>query len=200
MPEPLRWNMTLPNGEPLRFDMGPAFIWNGNVPAYLYPVMPSDPNNKISLVISAADKTMLLGHFSAIIDYFADKGPALTAVQRKMQSIGDERAGMLDVFPLEMNNHPQFRPSYVQMPEVTIDVTGLRDVMELQAACDAVCQRLGDFNKMIGNDLLLAFNAHFGATREAAKRNQPGALDSYQRMAPYYPTGGNNQPPAPPTP
>jgi hypothetical protein len=201
MPEPLRWDMILPNGEPLRYDMGPDFRWDGNVPEYLYPQnIMNDPNNKVSIVISPADKTMLLGHFQAVIDYFEAKGPALTAAQRKIQSIAQERAGMLDVFPAEMTANSQFRPSWIDMPEVAKDVTALREIMELEAKSDAVCQRIGDFSKLIGNDLLLAFNPHFGSTREAAKRNQPGALASYQRMAPYYPGGGGAPPTPPPTP
>ena len=35
-PEPLRWDMTLPDGQPLRFDMGPEFTWDGKVPASYY--------------------------------------------------------------------------------------------------------------------------------------------------------------------
>ena len=34
---PLRYDMILPNGEPLRWDMGPQFVWNGDVPANLLP-------------------------------------------------------------------------------------------------------------------------------------------------------------------
>src|SRR5258708_2052813 len=37
MAEPLRYDMILPNGEPLRWDMGPEFVWDGNVPPHLYP-------------------------------------------------------------------------------------------------------------------------------------------------------------------
>lgn len=193
--------MILPNSQPLRWNMGPEFRWNGNVPEHLYPTNTmSDPNNKVSITISEADKTMLLGHLQAVIDYFEDKGPALTAAQRRMQSIGVERAGMLDVFPDEMNEHPEFRPTWINMPEVVKDVDSLRTLFCIEAKSDEACQRISDFCKLVGNDLLLAFNPHFGSTREAAKRNQPGALVSYQRMAPYYPGGGNNQPPTPPTP
>ena len=34
---PLRYDMILPNGEPLRWDMGPEFVWDGDVPAHLLP-------------------------------------------------------------------------------------------------------------------------------------------------------------------
>ncbi len=37
MPSPLRYDMTLPNGEPLRWDMGPEFTWDGDVPSHLQP-------------------------------------------------------------------------------------------------------------------------------------------------------------------
>ena len=37
MANPLRYDMILPNGEPLRWDMGPEFVWDGDVPAHLLP-------------------------------------------------------------------------------------------------------------------------------------------------------------------
>jgi hypothetical protein len=37
MAEPLRWDMTLPNGEKLRWDMGPEYRWDGSVPNSAYP-------------------------------------------------------------------------------------------------------------------------------------------------------------------
>lgn len=161
----------------------------------------SDPNNKVSIIITPADETMLIGHLQAVIDYFAGKGPALTKAQRRMQSIADERAGMLDVFPTEMNTHAQIRPQWVSMPEVTKDVDALRPVKRVTAKALEACARLEDFDKLIGNDLLLNFSAHFGATREAARRNQPGAQASYDLMAPYFPGGGSGggtpPPPAP---
>src|SRR3954469_5375555 len=134
MPEPLRWGMILPNGEPLRYGMGPDIKWNGTVPQRFYPTnIMSDPNNKVSFTVTAAEKADLIGHFTAIKAFLADKGPALTAIQRRMQSIAEERAGMLDVFPAEMTNHPQFRPSWVSMPEVTKDVDTLRIVLDIVA-------------------------------------------------------------------
>ena len=38
-PEPLRYDMILPNGQPLRWDMGPEYTWDGNVPASAYPTL-----------------------------------------------------------------------------------------------------------------------------------------------------------------
>lgn len=37
--------MTLPNGQPLRWDMGPEYTWDGNVPESAYPdtTMTTDP-------------------------------------------------------------------------------------------------------------------------------------------------------------
>lgn len=34
---PLRYNMILPDGEPLRWDMGPGFVWGGDVPPNYLP-------------------------------------------------------------------------------------------------------------------------------------------------------------------
>jgi hypothetical protein len=191
--------MILPDGQPLRFDMGLEFRWDGNVPENLYPPNTmSDPNNKVSININTADETMLIGHLQAIIDYFVGKGPALTKAQRRMPSIADERAGMLDVLPTEMNAHPQIRPQWINMGEVTKDVDALRSTKRVIAKAAEALTRLEDFDKLLGNDLLLNFSAHFGASREAARRNQPGAQDSYDRMAPYFPGGGGGGGTTPP--
>lgn len=45
--------MTLPNGEPLRWDMGPEFVWGGDVPASLYPTRHM-PQIRVSLGFAQA--------------------------------------------------------------------------------------------------------------------------------------------------
>jgi hypothetical protein len=48
MGKKLRFDMTLPNGQPLRFDMGPQFRWDGEVPANSnLPTTPRMPSQNL---------------------------------------------------------------------------------------------------------------------------------------------------------
>jgi hypothetical protein len=67
MGEKLRWNMTLPNGEKLRWGMGPQFKWNGDVPDNLNPQPPPRmPQNLITATLSATLAAELLADLAAL--------------------------------------------------------------------------------------------------------------------------------------
>ncbi len=58
--------MILPNGQPLRFDMGPEYRLDGNAPESAYPTHTMTTDNRISATLSDADLAAILGHVSAI--------------------------------------------------------------------------------------------------------------------------------------
>ncbi len=67
MGEKLRWDMVLPNGEPLRWDMGPAFTWDGEVPDNLNPPTPIHmPQNLISATLAQTLATEIIADVAAL--------------------------------------------------------------------------------------------------------------------------------------
>ncbi len=67
-PEPLRCDMTLPDGQPLRWDTGPEFTWDGKVPARYYQNQTSDPMTQdlISADIAQALADELIADIAAL--------------------------------------------------------------------------------------------------------------------------------------
>lgn len=66
-PEPLRFDMILPDGQPLRFDMGPEFTFDGKVPARYYQ---NQTNTSMSQDLISADIAQTLAN-EIIADFAA---------------------------------------------------------------------------------------------------------------------------------
>src|SRR5882672_4352972 len=69
MPEPLRWDMTLPNGEPLRWD-SPQFVWDGFVPENLNPNQPMQQNLNSTAITQTQEDAIITkaGELRALIE------------------------------------------------------------------------------------------------------------------------------------
>ncbi len=99
-PEPLKWGMTLPDGQPLRWDMGPDFTWDGNVPARYYN---HPTNTNMSQDLISADFTQAQAS-EVITDLQASRAKmpfirALTEKEKKhILEKGLGNAGLCDVF------------------------------------------------------------------------------------------------------
>ncbi len=188
MPEPLRWDMILPNGEPLRFDMGPEFVWGGNVPDNLnqtYPPMSED--NKISATLSAANLTAVL----AALDTIETLMPFLVALtdeqRRELLSIGDKGMGFNDKIAGYMVSHPAFIPNYVDTAEVTKDRTLNGQVMQVLTRVRTFCSNLEDTHRVLNSDVQLANLGYFNNTAQAAKRGQADADTIYKDLSARFP-------------
>lgn len=201
MPEPLRWDMILPDGQPLRLDMGPEFRWDGNVPEHLYPstsAMNSD--NKISATISAEDKALILAAFNTIKTKLPFRVNLTPEGRRSTPAIATERGGMNTTFPMEMNAHPELVPSYVDMAEVSKDSALWEALDEIEAAAREVCEGIADTKQVVGNDLLLAYLSFYSNAGQAAKRSVAGIQAVYDNLRRYFRRGGTTPatPPANP--
>lgn len=89
MPEPLRWDMTLPDGEPLRWD-DPRFVWDGFVPEENNaPKLMTQ--NLIDLQIPDADWLAIDAALLILETKFGAKLLDLTVDQRKeLTKMGDK--------------------------------------------------------------------------------------------------------------
>jgi len=190
MPEPLRWDMVLPDGEPLRWD-DPRFIWDGFVPEENNnapnTVMPND--NRISVTLTDATVTDVLGHLGNIhsaLNFLVN----LTPEERKsLVSIGTARAGMDTDFVNAMTAHPELVPSYVNMTEVNKDKEFRRQMARLITPFMELCEALSDTNALAASDSMMAYSSFYASAKEAARRNVPGADTIVDNLAKYFPQG-----------
>ncbi len=202
MGEKLRWNMTLPNGEPLRWGMGPQFQWNGDVPANLNPPEPMpDPDNQVSAEIPAATLTSILAKIAeaeALLD-----GLLITLTD-------DERIHALKLGPTlpsfdqgawqDMQTSPQFVPDWVAPVETGKDVALYSPLGQIEQRLESFQRKVEDTLMQTGHEIRKGTGAYYENVKAAAKRGVPGAQPVVDHLAPLYPArrgrrpGGENPP------
>lgn len=121
MPSPLRFDMTLPNGEPLRWDMGPEFTWDGDVPSHLQPNTTMQQNDA-SIVIPAEAEADILATAELLRTKIAAFAKTLTEDERESYfKLGDKRTAFDQNCDNYMHQHPNTVPPTVNLAEYDKD-------------------------------------------------------------------------------
>src|SRR5882672_11309692 len=152
MPEPLRWNMILPNGEPLRYDMGPDFRWDGDVPEYLYnQTQKVMTQNILDLNISDADWLLIDAALVTLETKLGAKLADLNVQQRKeLVKMGDKSEAF-------------GRQNAASLPPQTVtdltaeegDLTNLDKLRPRLARLMSLNEKAGDSEMALGSDIMV---------------------------------------------
>ncbi len=195
--------MILPNGQPLRWDMGPEFTWDGNVPASAYPNPPTlmTTENRISAALTDADLTAILGHLTAVRTLLPFLVNVPIAERNGIAKFGDKSQAFDEKCKDYEHQRPDLVPAFVSVPETDKD-RALRDKMKTingvlgQLADDGFCTEL-----VLGGDLADSDKAFYAAVRLAAANGVPGAQAIYEDLKQRYPSVPRKPAtPKPPTP
>lgn len=203
MPEPedLTWDMTLPDGQPLRFDMGPEFTWDGKVPARYYTSTSSTSMpNLISATLAAGDLTTILANLAANHDLMPFL-LSLSAEQRqKLFKAGAKRAGAIPLAQMAVTQFPEIFPATFPTAEVSKDALLRSAVMTLKTEYDMESAALGDTLLALNADSMQHVREVYKYVK-AAKDTVPGIRPLYEQLAVYFdrpdqpeetpPAGGN---------
>lgn len=157
--------------------------------------MPND--NRISQTVTDAVVTEILGHIGAIHSALAFLVNLTPAERKSLLAIGTARAGMDTDFVNAMNAHPELVPSYVTMAEVLKDKEFRRQMGRIIGPISELNEALIDTNALAAHDSMMAYLSFYANTKEAAKRNVPGADTLVAALAQYFPTGRRNPTPSP---
>lgn len=163
MPEPLRWDMILPNGEPLRWD-SPEFVWDGFVPQQNTPMT----QNLITLNISTQDWT--------------DIDAALTTLETKLGAkladLDEEQRG--EITKMGPKSEAFCRQSLVvgrqnaaALPAQTVtdltaeegDLTGLDQLRPRLVRLTALKEKAEDTEMALGSDIKVFCLALYGVLK-----------------------------------
>lgn len=188
-PEPLRYDMILPDGEPLRWDMGPEYVWDGNVPASAYPPIPNPmtTENRLSAELTDANLTAILGHLNAARALM----PFLVSIPMEERNgiakFGDKSHAFDDKCADYEAQRADLVPAFVSVPETTKDRVLIAKVKTVNAALaqladDGFCTEL-----VLGGDIADSDKAFYAAVRLAAANNVPGAQAIYEDLKQRYP-------------
>lgn len=115
-PTPLRFDMVLPNGQPLRFDMGPEYRLDGMVPTSAYPnTTMSLPN--VAVPFPAQTLADILAGIKTVKDLFPVLKPVGPAERDKLQTIAAGREPYVTEAFADAKAEPATVPTTIDMAD-----------------------------------------------------------------------------------
>ncbi len=162
--------MKLPSGEPLRYDMGPEFRWDGNVPENLYPKKPMQQND-ISITITQDAEDDVLAK-------------AEVAFDQKSDNYMHQRTDL--VLP------------NVDLPEYDKDGASTESIKRTRAKVGTIDTMLADTLIVLGSNRLDADLKFYHYLEFIADSGAAGAAEIHADLKATYP--GRNKPKATPPP
>ena len=125
MATPLRFDMILPNGEPLRWDT-PVARWGGTVEEVMAAINQQNNKsmntNKISAVLAPVDRDAAIEHLQSIKTLFPFL-QGLTAEQKKrIKRAGDTHLPFIQKAYTYAAQHPEVLPGTFSLPEFAKDI------------------------------------------------------------------------------
>ena len=188
MATPLRFDMTLPNGEPLRFDM-PGARWDGTVEKVMAALAPKNKimsnDNRISVTISDQDITTILGHLDGIetvLNFLISRDPGDNTVM-----LGDKSVGFDDKCAAYIASNPEFLPGFIDPAEVLKDRAARAQFQKFLSRLNVLAGKANDTFNVIGNEIYTADLAYYNNTDEGARRGRAGAKTIHDDLATRYP-------------
>jgi len=202
MPEPLRFDMTLPNGEPLRWDMGPEFTWDGNVPSHLYPTTIMQQNDA-SIVVPAEAEADILATAELLHTKIAVYAQSLTDAERASYfKLGDKRAAFDQKCDNYMHQRPDTVPPTINIAEYDKDGAARATFLRFEAKIGTILSPVTDTLIILGADRMSANTAYYHYQPLAAAAGVAGSEDIHADLQETYPGGRRRAatPPSPPAP
>lgn len=197
MSDPLKWNMTLPNGQPLRWDMGPEYTWDGVIPASAYPRKAMQQND-ISQTVTAAQEAAIMTKIDELNALIAAWAMTITDAQRQSYfKLSDRRLAFHEKCRDYMHQHPETVPPTIDMTEYDKDQNLFDATSRIIAKINTVLQPVVDTQTVAGADLLNADLFYYNYLPLEAKAGVPGAEDIHGDLKESYPGRGPGTPKAP---
>lgn len=190
--------MILPNGQPLRWDMGPEFRWDGNVPkSQPNPDhMPSD--NTISAEMTEAAVLAVNNAIDTIRANMPFLASLTNAERRTKSKLGDGRVALDEDAYTLMGQNPALIPAFIVMEEVTKDRNLRTQVDGIRLRLSSLCSDVDDTELVLGHEMLKAYLAFYANAQQATARGVTGAQTVVEVLSPYFARPPRNPPPANP--
>lgn len=157
MPEPLRWDMTLPNGEPLRWDT-PGYVWDGDAPENLDPKPKTMTQDLITLDISDADWILIDAALETLETKFAAKLTDLTVEQRsELTKMGGKSETFCRQSLITGRQNAAMLPPQT-VTDLTAEEGDLKDLEKLRprlARLMSLNEKAGDTEMALGSDIMV---------------------------------------------
>lgn len=151
MATPLRYDLTLPNGEPLRFDT-PGARWDGTVEEVMAANHTNTMQNKISATLSDADKTTATGHFTALLALLTFLRNMTEEEKKHINKAANGRLPFIQQAQQYAVQYPGVFPANFNLPEFTKDVTFLSQFVAVVNADENFHTKISDTFTLVNSD------------------------------------------------
>lgn len=201
MATPLRWNMILPNGQPLRYGM---FRWGQTVEEVMAALNQQNQNNtmqnKISATLTDADKATALGHFTALLALLTFLRNLTTEEKARINKAANGRLAFILQAQQYAAQFPGVLAGNFSLPEFTKDTTFINQFVPLVNADENFHNKIRDVFTLAmsdGYDQALKVYNFFKAANFNGEYN-----DVVANLGSYFEGQGKKKPtpPTPPTP
>jgi len=195
MPQSLSWDSGL-----VWDSLAPGIAWDGFVPTN--PTKrPMASDNRISLEITAAQKTAIVNAVTALKTALNGIIINLTKEERQaLPKIGDKTLAFDEKCKAYMAARPELVPSFLDMAELTKDRKAIEDLLPCLRELAPLCEGLEDTITLAYSDVYVADLAFHQNVKQAAKRGIPGTDTIYDDLKTRFPGRPKAEPPTPPTP
>ncbi len=190
-------DMTLPNGQPLRFDM-PGAKWDGTVEE-LNLSTPHHPmqQNDLSITITSAQEADIIAAADALIAKIAAFAMTITDQQRQGYfKLSDMRLPFHEKCRDYMHQNAATVPSTIDVAEYDKDQAAWDALTRMIAKVNTILQPLVDTQTVAGADMLNADLFYYNYLPLAAKAGTASAQDIYGVLKQSYPGRGPTPKPA----
>ncbi len=79
-------------------------------------------------------------------------------------------------------SHPQFKPSYMRLDELLIDLKAVEDLTLLYREVNQLCENLNDTILLSGAEAFTESMAYYNSVKQAAKMNVPEAKSIHEDL------------------
>ena len=207
MSTPLRFDMKLPNGMPLRLDQKGARL-DGTVEEVMAALAEEQNQatnmtkkfNRISITVTPETKTQILSHITALEELL---GMCISLEDEDRSSIpklGDKTVGYDQKAYGYMQSHPAYISPLFPLPEYEKDKTAREDFLTWNARLQLLARRSDDTTMLLGSEMVQADNAYMNNAGEAAHRGQAEAEPIYNDLSEANPHRGRAKKAKTPTP
>ena len=192
MPLPLTWDSSVAWD-----DTTPGIAWDA-MASTTSPNRPMASDNRISLTITAAQKT-------AIVTAVTSLKTALDGIitnlnvdeRRSLPKIGDKSVAFDEKCAAYMASRPELVPSFLDTAEMTKDRQLVADLLPCFRELAPLCEGLEDTITLAQSDNMVGDLAFYQNVQAAAKRDVPGTDTILADLKTRFPGRPKATPPAP---
>ncbi len=132
--------------------------------------------NRVSIKITAAEVQQVTAALKVVTDTLTPYLVALTPEERKaLPKMSDGTLPFVQKALDYATNNPQFVPSYIDVPELKVDVDATSSLLQIDRPLEQLAQNLNDTVMLCGSEANVAALAFYNSVKQAAKMKVPGA-------------------------